>query len=299
VGSEDCTSDEKSGRKRIKKLEVMVADVIQETHDSTTLVFFTGNDRLDYKPGHFLTIDPHQFSALERFTAYLEDTKERKETARAYSLYSAPHERYLAITVKEERYVSGSTEYPPLLSPLLVRRTPVGARMVVTGFTGPYTLPDDIEERTDHLVHICAGSGSVPNLSILKHCLETGMNLRHTFIYGNKLWEDVIFADKLAELQGAHPDNLEVFHSLTREEDPGRYGDNVRSGRINESMIRELVNDPGAAEFFVCGPGITKWDKKRAKAEGEDPRPRFLESALEALSAMGIDKKKVHNESYG
>ena len=100
-------------RTRIKELEVMVADVVPETHDTVTLVLFTGNDRLDYKAGHFLTIDPHQFEALERFTAFLEDLKARKEPPRAYSMVSAPHERYLAVTVKEERYASGQTKYPP------------------------------------------------------------------------------------------------------------------------------------------------------------------------------------------
>ena len=65
-------------RRRIKELEAMVADVIQETPDTTTLVLFTGNERLDYKPGNFLTIDPHQFDGLERFTAFLEDLKGKK-----------------------------------------------------------------------------------------------------------------------------------------------------------------------------------------------------------------------------
>ncbi len=51
----------------------MVADVTVETPDTSTLVLFTGNDRLDYKAGLFLTIDPHQFEALDRFTAFLED----------------------------------------------------------------------------------------------------------------------------------------------------------------------------------------------------------------------------------
>lgn len=59
------------------------------------------------------------------------------EPQRAYSLSSAPHEAYLAITVKEEGYSTGVTEYPPLLSPLLVFRTPRGTRMQVTGFSGP------------------------------------------------------------------------------------------------------------------------------------------------------------------
>ena len=92
--------------KRIKQLEVMVADVIVEAPDTTTLVLFTGNDRLEYSAGHFLTIDPHQFEALERFTSFLEDLKGKREPPRAYSMCSAPHERYLAVTVKEERYVS-------------------------------------------------------------------------------------------------------------------------------------------------------------------------------------------------
>src|SRR5207247_626177 len=97
-----------SPRRRIKELEVMVAEAVYETPDTTTLVLFTGNDHLDYKPGHFLTIDPHQFEALERFTAFLEDLKGRREPPRAYSMASAPHEKYLAVTIKEERYTSGA-----------------------------------------------------------------------------------------------------------------------------------------------------------------------------------------------
>ena len=48
----------------IKTLEVMVADAIVETPDTTTLVLFTGNDHLEYRAGHFLTIDPHQFERV-------------------------------------------------------------------------------------------------------------------------------------------------------------------------------------------------------------------------------------------
>ncbi len=126
--------DQQPRRSRIKDLEVMVAEVIRETPEVATLVLFTGNDRLEYEPGHFLSIRPQQFPALDRFTRYFEDIKGKSEPARAYSLCSAPHERYLAITVKEERYIPGTTRYPPLLSPVLVWRTVPGTRMVVTGF---------------------------------------------------------------------------------------------------------------------------------------------------------------------
>lgn len=286
-----------TSRKRIRELEVMVADVIVETHDTTTLVFFTGNDKLDYKPGHFLTIDPHQFAALDRFTRYLEDMKGKKEPPRAYSMCSAPHEKYLAVTVKEEDYVTGQTKYPPLLSPLLVRRVNRGARMVITGFTGPYVLPDDIESRTDHLVHLCAGSGSVPNLSIIKHALAHGMKLKHTLIYSNKTWNDVIFLRQLEKLQMLHPDKVRVVHCLTREKNV--QGPDVFASRVNEEILRQVVRDPSAVEVFCCGPGITKFDREAAKARGEEAKPRFLETSLAALTAIGIPKDKIHRESYG
>jgi hypothetical protein len=53
-----------------------------------------------------------------------------------------------------------------------------------------------------------AGSGSVPNLSILKHCLALGLKIRHTMIYGNKTWEDILYRRQLEELAQRHPDHV-------------------------------------------------------------------------------------------
>lgn len=286
-------------RRKIKKLEVMVADVVRETPDSATLVLFTGNDQLEYQPGHFLTIDPHQFPALERFIEYFEEKKGKREPARAYSLASAPHEKYLAITVKEEYYISGRTRYPPLLSPLLVWRTHPGTRMVVTGFGGPYALPQDIETRTDHLVHVCAGSGIVPNWSILKHALVENLKLRHTLVYGNKTFDDIIFRSQLEAIQRQHPDRVQVVHALSRDEEAQRFGEHFRPGRVDRDLLQAAIPDPAAAVVFACGPGIGKWERLAAKEAGIEPRPRFLESTLEALTDLGIPKRQIHHESYG
>jgi len=286
-------------RKKIKEMEVMVADAIVETPDTTTLVLFTGNDRLEYRAGHFLTIDPHQFTALERFTAYLEDQKGKKELPRAYSLTSAPHEKQIAITIKEEQYVSGVTRYPPLISPLLVRRTPKGTRMIITGFTGPYVLPEDIEQRTDHLVHVVAGSGSVPNFAMLKDNLVTGKKLRHTFIYSNKTWEDIAFLDSLAELERKYPGRLNVVHTLTRQTDSSVFGPKVRAGRISRELLQEFIPNPDACIAYVCGPAISIWDKRAAAEKGEKPPPRFLETVIAQLQELGVSKDRLKHESYG
>jgi len=285
--------------RRIKQLEVMVADVVVEAPDTTTLVLFTGNDRLDYSAGHFLTIDPHQFEALERFIAFLEDLKGKREPPRAYSMSSAPHERYLAVTVKEERYVSGLTKYPPLLSPLLTKRTTRGMRLVVTGFTGPYTLPTDIASRTDHIVHVCAGSGSVPNFSMIKFALAHHPNIRHSLVYSNKMWADVIFREELAKLAAANPGRLTVTHTLTREENPQQFGPNVRRGRIGLPLLREMIPDPRGCYIYVCGPGISKFDVAAAKEAGTQPQPRFLEAVLADLKALGVPDDRIKREFYG
>lgn len=298
-GPGEGSEREASGRRKIKDLEVMVAEVIPEGPDTATLVLFTGNDRLDYQPGHFLTIRPQQFTALERFIRFFEDVKGKREPARAYSLSSAPHERNLAITVKEERYLSGVTRYPPLLSPLLVWRTQRGTRMEVTGFGGPYVLPRDIESRTDHLLHLCAGSGVVPNFSIVKHALETGLKLRHTLIYGNKSWQEVIFRRQLEELQAAHPGKLEVIHALSREPDAERHGSGVHGGRVDAALLRAHVPDPSAVEVFACGPAISKFDREAARVAGETARPRFLETVQAALGELGVPRERIHSESYG
>ena len=287
--------------RKIKQLEVMVADVIEETPDTTTLVLFTGNDRLEYTAGHFLTIDPHQFEALERFTAFLEDLKGRREPPRAYSMSSAPHERYLAITVKEERYVSGVTQFPPLLSPMLVKRTTRGMRLVVTGFTGPYTLPADITDRTDQIVHICAGSGSVPNFSMLKFALAHYPTLRHTFVYSNKTRDDIIFRSDLGRLARTYPDRLRVIYTLTREPatDVAGSGSAVRAGRVTLALLREVIEQPTECLVYVCGPGISRWDLAAAKAAQRPPQPRFLETVLGHLETLGVPRDRIKREFYG
>jgi hypothetical protein len=61
--------------RRIKELEVMVADVVVETPDPSTLVFFTGNDHLEYskacyaKPVHDRRHDPGSDAARGRSRA--------------------------------------------------------------------------------------------------------------------------------------------------------------------------------------------------------------------------------------
>jgi len=175
----------------------------------------------------------------------------------------------------------------------------VGTRFPVVGFTGPYTLPPDIEQRTDHIVHLVAGSGVVPNYSIVKDALRNHPKLRHTFIDTNKTWGDVIFREGLARLAAEHPDRFRLVHTLTRQSDLTGLPGDVRPGRIGAELLRELIPDSATAFAYLCGPAIANWDRKKALEGGTAPTPRFLESTIANLQLVGFTPARIKREAYG
>jgi ferredoxin-NADP reductase len=276
----------------------LVVDSIVETRDTRTLVLDLGIP-VTYRAGQYVSIPPQQFAGLHSFCTYLEQVKGRVEAPRAYSMCSAPHEPHVAITIKEEVYVAGAMEYPPLLSGYLVHQVRAGDRMKTQGFAGAYVLPEDIEMRTPHILHLCAGSGSVPNVSMVKDSLHRHRRLRHTFVYSNKTWDDVIFRDELARLRMAHPDRLRVVHRLTREKGALPPGEDVALGRVEADLLDFLLRGEPDSLIYACGPAISVWERRFCKARGTTPAPRFLESMVSHLSSLGVPKEKVKMEAFG
>ena len=282
------------GRK-IRQFDVRVADIIVETPDTVTLVF-DGAGPFEYKAGQFCTIDPHQFRVCAGTTRFLEDLKKHKEPPRAYSMSSAPHEPYVAITIKEEVY-DGVMEYPPLISGFLVHQLRAGERISVTGFAGAYVLPEKVN--AEHILHLCAGSGSVPNVSIIKDSLRRHPDLRHTFVYSNKTLQDVIFRSALAELQAQHPDRLKVIHTITRESGIASPDEDIRSGRVTLELLREIFDREPTSIVYTCGPAVSVWERRAHAAKGTTPSPRFLETMQAYLTELGIPRDRVKMEAFG
>jgi ferredoxin-NADP reductase len=286
-------------RKKPLDYEVTITEVRMETHDTATLFLDFGGAPPEYKAGQFINIDPHQFPALRALAAFLQEQKGRRELFRSYSMSSAPHEPLVAITVKDEEFLPGLTKYPPLLAPHLIHGRLPGARIKVQGFMGPFTLPDDVHERTDHIVHIVAGSGAVPNFSILKDALHRGLKLRHTVLCSHKTWADMLFREALEKLEATHPDTVRVLYTLTRETDESRFSPKVRKGRISQALLEELIPDRQTCLVYACGPAITPWDRRKALETRTPATPRFMEAVLGHLHTLGIDDKRIKRETYG
>jgi 3-ketosteroid 9alpha-monooxygenase subunit B len=286
-------------RKKPLDYEVLVTEVRMETHDTATLFLDFGGAPPEYKAGQFINIDPHQFPALRALAAFLQEQKGRRELFRSYSMSSAPHEPLVAITVKDEEFLPGLTKYPPLIAPYLIHGRLPGARIKVQGFMGPYTLPDDVQERTDHIVHIVAGSGAVPNFAILKDALHRGLKLRHTVLCSHKTWADMLFREALEKLEATHPGTVRVLYTLTRETDESRFSPKVRKGRISQALLEELIPDRQTCLVYACGPAITPWDRRKALETRTPATPRFMEAVLGHLHTLGIDDKRIKRETYG
>jgi ferredoxin-NADP reductase len=291
-------STERTTSPRIHTFDAAVIEAVHEAPDTTTLVLDVGPHN-GYKAGQYVSVDPYQFAGLRGFAEFLERLKGRHEVPRAYSMCSAPHEPHVAITIKEEHYIEGATPYPPLLSGFLTHRIHAGDRMVVTGFAGAYVFPDDVETRADHILHVCAGSGSVPNFSMIKDSLHRHARLRHTFIYSNKTWQEIIFRDALTALCREHPDRLRVIHALTRETGTPRADADVRHGRITPDLLQTALTTEPNSLIYICGPAISVWERRAAAAQGIAPTPRFLESMLAQLNDLGVPKSRIKVESYG
>ena len=133
--------------------------------------------------------------------------------------------------------------------------------MTIAGFSGPYHLPDDIASRTDHIVHVCEGSGIVPNWSIVKAALRDHPRLRHTLLYSNTSWDDIIFRDALHALgRGDTSDRLRVVHLLTAPGGSQRAaGDREAQGRSARRWCARWSRTATLPCIYACGPALSPW----------------------------------------
>jgi ferredoxin-NADP reductase len=286
--------------KKIRTIRGVIIDAVRETPDTWTLDIFVGDEDKDYKAGQFISISPHQFGELADLIKYFEYIKNKKEVVRAYSLTSAPGEKYISITIKPESYNPEPGALPPLLSPFLASDLLVGREIEFIGYAGAFVMPEELREHTDHVVHLVAGSGAVPSLSIIKDELVYKNNTqKHTLIFVNKIYDDIIFHEQLKKLSVQFPENLEVHYFLSQDNSAPGYGKNYFYGRPTHEHVAKLITNKDRTVLFACGPAITKWQKKQALLTNSEIKPRFMEWVHDVVEKLGIDKKRYKREIYG
>lgn len=226
---------------------------IKDETPRTKRFFFRANelDRLDFKPGQFLTFD-----------LPIHEKKPRRR--RSYSIASAPsgtNEFELVIT----RQPHG------LASDYLWTRVEAGSSISFTGPSGLFTLPEKIE--TD-LCFIATGTGIAPFRSMLLDIVNHNRSSENIdLIFGTRLLNDALYRDEMESLQTILP-NFHYHLTLSREHSPDYAG---RKGYVH-SVYEELFADKRPANFYLCGwKNMIDEAKNRLLSMGYDKSNIFIE----------------------
>ena len=197
-----------------------VADVIEETHDSKSIVLDVPGelaDRFAYVSGQFLSFRVEVGG---------------QRLVRCYSLASAPGlDAAHKVTVK--RVVDGRA------SNWMNDAVSVGDTLEVMPPNGVFVL----EDRETPIVLFSGGSGITPCISILKTALaKTSRSIK--LVYANRDDQSVIFKDELSQLLSENADRLEITHRL----------DDVH-GFVDAALVVQEIGPRTDADFYICGPG--------------------------------------------
>ena len=236
-----------------KKTPVICVNVIQETHNVKTFQFRANSPQLfTFKAGQFIGIQ-------------LEINGERHN--RSYTIASSPSRPHLLeLTIKKEQ--GGA------VSPWLHENILVGSELEVRGPAGRF---NNLDIESDKVLLISAGSGITPMMSMARFWSDVEPSKDVRFLNWVRSVEDIIFRRELSLLDFKTP-AFELDVICTQ---PGLSENWLgRRGRINTTVLKDMVDDINDREIFCCGP------------EG------FMEQVKICLEALDFDISHYHDESF-
>lgn len=220
--------------KRIKKgwMNLRVAEVITETHDTKTFVFVDadeGTRAFDFIAGQYLT--------------FRYDTIQEKPVVRSYTMSGSPCQNE-AVYVTVKRIPGG------LVSNWMCDTLKCGDILRARGPIGKFVYEPDVDK--PHLFMIAAGSGVTPFTSILREYKDRlgtpGAPSSLHLLVAYRSRDDLINWSTLSQMM--HQRGINIRVTLTREK-----SESFWFGRPDDKMITEFVGDLYAsATFMTCGP---------------------------------------------
>jgi ferredoxin-NADP reductase len=232
-----------------------VLNSFNETPDTKT--FSLGSVTVpifDYLPGQYIVLSL---------------TIQGQEYKRSYSLASSPVlSNSLEITVKRDP--KGG-----IVSNWLNDTLAVGDTLNVKGPFGKFSCAHDTCQK---ILFIAAGSGIVPVMSMLRWLTDTNACVDVQLLLSFRTPDDIIYRDELQLIAARHK-NIKLSITLTTDiialyQWPGL------SGRINTTMIAELVPDLTERSVYLCGPDA------------------FMSTCKESLLKLNCPFDKLYSESF-
>ncbi|HZE97843.1 MAG TPA: hypothetical protein VE981_12520 [Planctomycetota bacterium] len=226
-----------------------VLDLRTESPSAATVSLDLAGAPFPYRPGQYITIDPHQFEDLESEIREREAQRGRPLGPGYFSLSSDGLDpSLLEFTVKLP--IDGP---PAMLPKYLMAGLNRGRKVRVVGPGGKYGLPEEPPADITGFLHLCAGGGVAPNRGMLRHALSRNWPQRHLLLVQDRDEGDSLFRKEFGDLASRHKDSFRFRHFFSRS----------KQDRLTADTIREAASewlDLSASWAFICGPNLTRPD---------------------------------------
>jgi ferredoxin-NADP reductase len=212
---------------------------------------FEGMRILKYKPGQYGV-----------FRLIVEGTS----IQRSWTISNhATRTNFLEITTKK---IGKATKY-------MHEKMQVGDKIELVGIEGNFICPPIIRNK---ILFLTAGIGITPIIAMLRALKAQKEECDIILLHAEKTPNDVCFLDEILEMTNKLHLSIHFAFSQSCEKEPT--GSKCWNGRVDEKILKNVVQDAEQREVYMCGP------------EG------FMRNCKKWLMKMGTEERMIHSEDF-
>lgn len=214
---------------------------------------FEGMRILKYKPGQYGV-----------FRIYVEGTRMQ----RSWTISNhATRTNFLEITTKK---IGRATTY-------MHEKMQIGDKIELVGIEGNFTCFPIIRNR---ILFLTAGIGITPIIAMLRALKAQQEEIDIILLHGDKSPSDVCFLDEILELPNKLQISIHFAFSQSCNEKEAPEGAKCWTGRIDEKILKYVVEDAEKREVYMCGP------------------KEFMQNCKKWLMKMGTEERMIYSEDF-
>jgi ring-1,2-phenylacetyl-CoA epoxidase subunit PaaE len=239
--------------------ELSILKLNRLTPTSVELTFsYKDWEEFSYKPGQYVDVDVEVADKTHR---------------RAYSICHIDEE--------SQQFSFAVKKVPEgLVSHFINDKLKEGDTLRLSKPLGRFLFEGEIDGAGKYLF-IGAGSGVTPLIAMIESFLKAEKSSEGTLVLGNRNEEEVMFFQRLEELERAYPERFQVVHTLSR---PGAnwLGRRGRIGVENLKAVVKSLSYPASdlSGLYLCGPS------------------KMMAVAKMVVEELGLPTEKVHQELF-
>lgn len=238
-----------------------IVNITEETSSSRSITFkIPSNLKEAYKflPGQYLTL-----------VFEIDGVKHK----RCYSISSCPFtEPDLTIAVKR---VKGG-----LISNYLTDTVKVGDTLTVEKPLGNFKIKVGGFLSFNNYVFFAGGSGITPVLSMIQAVLLKESFAKVVLFYGNEDQQNIIYKEKLEQLQAKYSGKLTLVHVLNTPPANWQGVQGIMNQATCQQLLQKYVKSVQKAKYYICGPQA------------------MMDEVQASLKSAGVDKGNINLEYF-